>query len=71
MNVTPADVANWAASANAKVRRAKEYRPCGGTGRVAHPTDLRRCPHGCEPIAWRDYCRECGEPTISYWNDDD
>lgn len=68
MNVTPADVANWAASASAKVRRAKEYRPCGTTGLYLHPPDLRRCPHGCEPQSWRDRCRLCDAPTVPYWS---
>lgn len=68
MRITAADLGNWVRAK--KPQNPKTLRFCGTTGRYLHPTALRRCPHGCEPLSWRDYCRVCGEPTISRTNDD-
>lgn len=42
--------------------------PGGPDTPYLHPRDLRRCPHGCEPYAWRERCRCCGTRTVSLWS---
>lgn len=63
MKVTADDIRNWLASARAKQQSPKVLRWCGGSGVYLPPWLLRRCPHGCEPVSWRDACRVCGAET--------
>lgn len=59
MQATMTDRINWRASP----KKFKTLRHCGTTGRFLEPHELRRCPHGCEPLSWRLLCRVCGSLT--------
>ena len=63
MMVTATGTRNWVESGRAKQRSPRVLRWCGGSGFYLPPWLLRRCPHGCEPVAWRYECRVCGAET--------
>ena len=57
------DIRNWVEPERTKQQSPKVLRWCGGSGSYLPPRLLRRCPHGCEPAAWRSNCRVCGAET--------